>query len=430
MSQVDDAFKAYADDVSAEEASRRNPTPGAGYTPLKWTGLEKNVVKVVRALGGVPNSDDSPFTSRTVRIAHILNDKGKRMRVILPAADSAAANTNILWKIINRVMDVDWVDKKKYYVQEKKNPEIFNIVAYNALDENDNKRKYGLEGRGWSGRDFFIMNCIDRTPAMYKWHQENKKTALLSKTINVAPNKKGEITEYPEEGVPAYGFVNTLANTIFKYYGDWRDYDIGIEKTGQMNTPFRIINANKHIEEIPANLQKLVVTGPLSEEEKTWEAYDLRKLFAPSSATKIYNGLKVTIRQIDDILGTNYLSELKYLADEEAKVRAANKVAEEPEDDEEAPPLAPAVVEEAPAREVKRETAPVRSTVLSSKESLPAYDKLTDDEKNLIKSATKEANGSWTLEYNTTSQKYKCPSCQTISPAEFKTCPVCSFSFD
>ena len=431
MSQVDDAFKAYAEDVASEEANRRaGGTGGAGYTPVKWTGLEKNVLKIVRAVGGVPDSDDSPYTARSVRIAYILNDKGKRIKVVLP--DPTTGGDHLMWRIINRVMDVDWIDKKKYYVQEKKNPAIFNIVAYNGLAPEDVKRKFGLEGKGWQGREFFIMNCIDRSPAQYKWHQENKKTMLLAKSINLAPNKKGEMQEFlNEDGVPAYGFKNILATNIFKYYGDWRLFDIGIEKTGQMNTPYRIINAVKYIEEVPSHLQALVKSGPLTEEEASWEMYDLRKMYAPSTATKLYNNLKVTIRQIDDALGTNYASELKYLADEEAKARAATKQAEPTEDGEateDESPEAPVAQTagftppEAPAR-------PVRGAAPAAEPTLPAYDKLTDAEKALIVSATWKGDKKWEIQYNTASQQYACPNCQNASPSEFSTCPACGLKF-
>ncbi|MBP7820121.1 MAG: hypothetical protein KA027_01925 [Candidatus Methanofastidiosum sp.] len=442
MPDVNDQFKQFADQVAQEEADRASKKGGftANYEKVKWTGLEQGKTKIIRALGGVPNSGDSPFTARVVRIAYVLDDKGKRMKVVLPNQEKDPQY--LMWRIIDRVMEPSWTkegDKNvKSYPVQAKHPDIFEIVAHNGLPESNVKRKYGLEGRGWQGREFLLMNCIDRGLAF--WHKENKHSVLLSKKVTLDTNKDGNPVEYIEEGVPSFGFVNILASTIFRYYGDWRNYDIGIEKTGQQSTPIIVKNASKHIEEIADNLKNLVVDGPLTEEEKAYEMYDLDKLYGVTTYTKLYNRLRLTISKIDLALGTHYSDELKSMADEEAKNREALKARQEqeeamdvPDEDhhvaqEETPvttrpaPQAEVRTRPSPENQVKEEAEPVTK--------LPYFDRLNDNEKSKIKSI-KKVGEDYQVEYVGVNgeQMYKCNNCTTHTPESFHVCPNCGIFF-
>jgi hypothetical protein len=425
MDNMNDAFKALAKEVESEErdrAAKRASGGGSSFTfeTIKWTGLEKNVMKVVRALGGVPNSGDSPFTARTIRHASIMSDKNKKMQVNLPSREEQP--DWILWKVIDKVMDVDWVDKKKVYPVERTAPHIFNIVAHNGFAEGSPQHKFD---KGWAGRDYFIFNCLDRSPEVYKWSTTNKHSVLLSKQVNTSVGQDGKILEFPDPGVPAYGFVSLLAMNIFKHYGDWRNYDLGITRTGLMETPMRVINASKYIEEVPEELQALVSSGPLTEEEKSWSMYDLDKLFGVSSYTKLWNNLKLTFAKIDMELGTHFVDELKSFADEEAAKRQAEKAAETPDEEEEIEdslPKTQVVVEQ------KVEARPPRKAVEVSSNP-PAWDQLNDEEKSYIVSSSIEGIGpKWNIVYSDAvkaSKRYACTGCGTVVPEEFMTCPAC-----
>ena len=442
----DDEFKKFAQQVEQEEkekASRRGNVFAANYENIKWTGLEKGKMKIIRALGGVPNSGATPGTARIVRIARIVNDKKNFIRVILPSRESSEGNSYILWRVIDRIMEVQWVNKQKVFVHEKAHPEIFNIVFRNNIDT----QRFGLESRGWMGREMFIMNCIDRDPLVYQWSKENKHAVLLSKNVAVITTPEGKILEFPEEGVPAFGFTNILATTIFKYYGNWTNYDLGIEKTGLMQPPMRIINASKHIEEVPEDVRNQVVVGPLTEEEKSWELYNLDKLFAPTSYSKLWKNLKLTFQMIDAQLGSHYSEELKALAEEEAKAfkeAGAEKQSEDYSVEEQFTPSisksstqnktpaeqkSPAHTE-IPSRTISS-TPPTQQSNSSSitKESLPGWEKLKPEERALIVSAKLKPDNSWDITYNTNSKRYKCPNCGTISPEEIMTCPGCGLQF-
>ena len=426
MDNMNDAFKALAKEVETEEKDRATRRAGGGgnnfnYETIKWSGLTTGEMKVVRALGGVPNSGDSPFTARTVRHSSIVNDKGKKMRVILPMKD--VDPSYILWKVIDRVMDVDWVDKKKVYSVEKTHPEIFNIVAHNGYPAGSPQNKYD---KGWAGRDYFVFNCLDRDPEVYAWSKANKHSVLLSKQVNASQGQDGKLIEYAEEGVPAYGFISILAMNIFKHYGDWRNYDLGVTRTGLMETPMRVINASKYIEEVPEQLQPLVVNGPLTEEEKSWAQYDLDKLFGVTSYTKLWNNLKLTFAKIDASLGTHFMDELKSLADAEVAERAAKGNNKEDGDDP----------DEVPSGKVE-ETVEVRSKSVEKREAAqqdlpPAFHQLTDEEKKLILGGKPTTGAKWELVYDpktSGSKKYACSNCGTVVPEEFMTCPVCGLKW-
>lgn len=227
---------------------------------------------------------------------------------------------------------------------------------------------------------------------------------------------------FAEKGIPAYGFVSLLAMNIFKHYGDWRNYDLGITKTGLMETPVRVINASKYIEEVPEELQPLVVNGPLTDEEKTWAMYDLDKHFGVTSYTKLWNNLKLTFARIDSELGTHFMEELKDLANDEAAKRAASKT-EEKEEEEEAEEVPDVQEEEEPVA-----TRPARQEV-STGAVPPNFDKLSEGEKKLIVSGYQEGTSSkWTIKYadsTSKSKKYACTGCGTVVPEEFTMCPVC-----
>jgi hypothetical protein len=449
MSTMDDEFKARA--LAAEQAEKdRIANRGSGgftktFEDIKWTGLEKGVMKIIRALGSRPNfsMDDSTtyqdtpnmtaFDARVMRIATLRDDKGHKMRLVMPFG--CVDENFILWRLIHKVNEYEWIDKKRVYINLVNNPAVYNIINFNGLPEDDKARQFGLEGYGWKGREVFVMNCIDR--AMYKWHQDNKHSALLSKKIEVRKNLEGKENTFTEEGVPAYGFTSKIQVGLTKYYGSWENFDIGIEKTGTQSEPTRCINASRNIEQVPTQLQALVSVNPLTDEEKSWTQYDLNKLCGVSSYSKIWNKLHLTIAQIDKALGTDYSEELRVLADAERSEMKARGTSE-PDDADTAAPLderatkvlVPVTknVEDEPVRAVASTAATSSTATAFSPVQLPAYDKLTETEKSFIKSASKTADGKYEIEYSGGGKLFKCPDCKTKSPEAFKTCPGCGLT--
>ena len=455
MSDLDKEFKQMAEEAEQEEREKASKRGSGGFTrdyeTIKWTGLERGKMKVIRAIGEKPDlkfdgdaPTQKPHDARIVRIAYVVSDKGKRMRVVLPL--KGRDESHIMWRVISRVNEAEWIPnpekkdtKKKVLVNQTKHPEIFNIINYNNLPESDPKRKFGLMGKGWMGKDYFIMNVVDRS--MMEWHKANKHTALLSKNINVRKGNDGKMMEFVEEGIPAFGFVTLIQSALYKYYGYWGKYDIGIERTGLQTNPYRVINASKNPEQVPESLQSLVASGMTSEEELSWATFDISKLFQVSSYTKLWNNLNKTFAQIDRALGTNYFEELKKLAsDEAAERKAKNETHNKEEATEDEVNEAPAEEEETPVR--AKPTAPVAPVATPSAtpqasgvvNSLrpPAFDKLTEKEKASIVGAVAPAKEGdpWVISYTgDTKRMGKCPDCSSKSPQFFATCPSCGLSF-
>jgi len=435
---TDQDFMAFANQFEQEENARNNRSGGntPTYEEIKWTGLEPQKMKIIRALGGVPDQDpDSRTDARTVQVAWIVGDDGKKFRSILPPRDRG--QDHLMWRIISRVKEVAYVNRKRVYVNEEKHKEIFDLVVHNGLKEGDPKRRFN---RGWDGRHVIVMNVLDRE--QMNWHRENSHSMLLSRNINEGNN--GAL--FIDEGVPVYGFYNQIATTLFANYGSWEKYDMGILRTGQQQTPYRIINATAYaagnIPELPEAVKPLVSLDPLTEEEAGWERYDLAKIFGTTSYTKYYNRLKVGIQTIDARLGTKFFQELEYEVEREKAEREANEgTAEKTEEPQPAKtstpvPEMPTQTEPAPQPEAApvrtREAAkPAAETAMTADKIalLKGWDKLTPEQQAMIIDV-KVSNGKVVeIMYDTDEPLVACPDCKVASPESFTACPNCGLDF-
>jgi hypothetical protein len=443
---LDDIFKNLADEVDASERNR-NSNRGGGrvYEQLKYVGMAEKVPRIIRALGANPdfninnirNPKTGQFDARIVQSAEALDDKGKRVKLVLPL--QGQDENHILWRIINKVLESDWVKEKDAQGNEKnvrkykhltKYPNMVGQILYSNLLESNPARKFGLLGRGWSGRQFFMMNVIDRQSL--DWHRENKHTVILSKSVNIKKTDDGKILEFADPGVPAFGFTQAITGSIMKFYGFWENYDIGVERTGLQTTPYRVFNASKSPEMIlDKNLQKLVnMDKGLSDEEKSWERYDFDKLFHVTTATKLLNHFKNYLTIVDANLGTHFINELTKLSEAEKAEWEAKK--EENEEDEDQAPVYAGVTAEA-EKEIpvakKAEVVEERPEV-NMKFQLLGWDHLTKDEKAMIDSASKDGDN-WSLKYKEgVRARSLCIKCDTKLPVSFNACPVCGSNQD
>jgi len=436
MSSIDDAFKAMADkaeQAESDKANKKSYTPN--YENVKYVGLVKKDMRIIRFLGEHPNlmlddkidPDMTPYDARVVRVAKVIDDKGKTIKLVIPTDD----HSHIVWKIVDTVNYIKWVkdettgkSAKTFPVQEK-HPDIFNLINFNGLQESDVKRKFGLEGKGWAGRDYFIANCIERS--MYDWHRENKHSAILSKNVNVKKYDDGKVVEFADDGVPAYGVTDFLALRLFRHYGCWEKYDIGWERTGNKSAPYSIINASTHIEEVPVKKQSLVSKdASLTDEEKSWARYDLNKIYKLSSYNKILNKLKITIAMIDSKLGTKFLDELTALAAKEMAEWKANESTESTDADTDEDVPSESEEEEVEVRQVAPPAQPSRP---ATAQLPPAFDQLSAKEQGLVESATEVGDGKWEIKYRTDEKLAKCPECSNKAPKSFGTCPVCGMKY-
>lgn len=422
MAFNDDEFFAYAEDAEKPRSSGNNNT----FTDdTKWTGMETNIPKIVRVVGAPPGRGHEPTDSIIITKARIRDDNGKYMEVYKPS--HLTDKNYILNKIINRVTRPTWINDAsgrgtKIFPVEKDFPEIYNIIEKNGLTPSDPAYRYD---RGWKGTEVIIMNVIDRS--QMDWHEANKHTMLLAKSINT--DNKGN--EYVDKGVSSFA-VNSRLGHLFKAYGSWEKYDIAFTKTGRKDNPYNIINASQSPLEVDSAYQKYISTAPdLTDEERSWERYDLKTKFAYTSATKIMNRLGNTIKKIDHALGTEYYDELQELVNQEKvdKLSAAETV-----DSYTSPtPIIENEIPEPVAAAPVRPTREPAATITDSTawRDLPYGENLPEDQKPLVKKVTQRADGGYDVVWDSSveSQLVLCPSCKTPSLVETPSCPGCGMQF-
>lgn len=425
---TEDAFLKYAQ--SLEEAEKkRNERPTftpvqRDYESIEWTGLEPGKDKVIRILGNPPGFGEAkPSDARVVIISRIVADDGKMIRVCRPSyeyfVNNGEAPEYFLDKVIRAAKGCRWINGKRVCLLQEKNPALYDKVDKNGFDPSDFRYKVD---KGWAGRAVFLANVIDR--GQMDTHRSTKHSMLLSKKISYKGDK-----EYAEDGVPAYGFVDKLIPKVVAY-GPWEGYDLSVRKTGQMSNPYQVCVASRVPEEVQSDVRQYIVTqNELTEEEASWERYDLNKLYATTSYTKLWNRLRDTIRAIDKELDTHFYEELKELADKEKekeKLESEEAEAKEEEISEVATvtEAAPFDINPAPKAPIKERRVPTKDIDWSL---LPHADLLSDSQKAMIKSVTKQEDGSICVDYDTDETIYRCIDGCSIDgiPESFTICPVC-----
>ena len=426
---TEDAFLKYAQSLEEAEKKRNERTTFTpvqrDYESIEWTGLEPGKDKVIRILGNPPGFGEAkPSDARVVIISRIVADDGKMIRVCRPSyeyfVNNGEAPEYFLDKVIRAAKGCRWINGKRVCLLQEKNPALYDKVDKNGFDPSDFRYKVD---KGWAGRAVFLANVIDR--GQMDTHRSTKHSMLLSKKISYKGDK-----EYAEDGVPAYGFVDKLIPKVVAY-GPWERYDLSVRKTGQMSNPYQVCVASRVPEEVQSDVRQYIVTqNELTEEEASWERYDLNKLYATTSYTKLWNRLRDTIRAIDKELDTHFYEELKELADKEKEKEKLESEEAEAKEEEEISEVAtvteaaPFDINPAPRAPIKERRVPTRDIDWSL---LPHADLLSDSQKAMIKSVTKQEDGSICVDYDTDETIYRCINGCSIDgiPESFTICPVC-----
>ena len=310
----------------AEEAARK---AGGGnfsnYPELPWTALAIDQEKVIRLRGGPVVEERLPTDCKQVFSTYILGDDDKSFRVIAP--NPKERKDWILHKISKLVLSYDWDPDSvgengrkgvRHYHYAKTNPDIFNRVAKN--NKPDNKFE-----KGWAFTESVVWNVIDRSA--YDWHKENKKCRLLSKKAG-APNKDGKV--WFDLGVPMTVY-NSILDDILCTDGntDWETYDIVIRKLAA-DPWYKVYHGLDDTKRISEASRALVKAGALTEEEKSWELFDLDKLFQITSYKRIKSNLGIFIQQVDKVFGKHFYDELSELVELEERDKAEKAAKEKP----------------------------------------------------------------------------------------------------
>lgn len=469
-----DAFAAFIKKSEEDEKNRASKYSGNGgsftYETQEWVGLEANKPHILRLTGNPPESmtpgfKAGKFDAHEIYFETVKDDNGDRMQLRLPCHAEDINDEHIMWRIINKVKEVDWIPdpqnpgkKKRVYKHER--TLVFDKVTHSGWDAANPKEADSYKyAKGWGGQQVVIMNVIDRED---DWCKTNKHTKLLSKKISV---KDG--VAYPTVGVPSYGFLTCLSK-LSKVYGPWENYDIQVVKTGQMNTPYEVKNATFYksagVPEVDQSKLNFISVDPsLTAEEREYERYDIAKLYKITSYRSLRDRLGKTIREIDATLGTHFYDELNGYAEKEiaeAEARKAENAAAEPAATtapvyaaasdpapvatpepvkvvEAVQPTAPvtpapaAPVAEQPVARTTRGTANISALAPEKIAALKGWLKLTPAQKDLITDVVLDANGNVenVLYKEEAGNQCNCNNCMKPSPLSFTSCPVCGCDF-
>lgn len=449
---------------TTQEELNQNNTSGSGAyegEEIKWSSPDrgkKKSWKVYRLIGNppatiIPNPNPQPEDPIEIMYTEVKDDKGKMMKLRLPVPDGASNTQHLIQRIVARVMEKEYMEpktpggkKEKFYPNKVKHPEVFEMVAKSGWAPNDSKYQFAGD---WGGKRVTIFNCIDRD--MMDWHRANKHTVLLAKNIGVSTKDDGTEIEWPATGVPSYGFISKLLDLVKTYNSKgkgngWEGFDIGYYRTGTTEQPNIIYNvsafkAKDFIDEIEGkiDIDKISIADDLTDEEKSWERYDIQKLFAPTSYTKILKRMGNQIKQVDAAFNTKFYDELKSYADAEAKEREAQKAAEA----EEAVNAAPKA--EVQSEILQEETAqpavaqppvsemPLRRSSASDVDTslLLGWEYLTDEEKSKIVKTEKNEDGSLkSIVYASDVGALSQCECGITVPYSFHSCPKCGVKYE
>jgi hypothetical protein len=444
LTELDDNFfAAYANKIASEnKRSTTNFTPKS-YDAIGYAGCETGFYKVFRLIGAPPGCESIGYKRKNydpieIMMAEVKDDKGKKFIIKLPLREDSPTHNHILHRLYDKVTEVAWINGKKIFINQQKHPELWQTITKLGFGPND--PGYKMAG-GLKSTNFVIFNVIDRQD---DWCKENKHTKILCRQVNV--DDSGRV--WPSVGIKSFGFLTRLVDLQNKYK-NYELYDIAIKRTGQKDPPLELRNASVFKEKdmltellnadgtIPdANI---IVVGPLSEEEKQYERYDLDKLYQPTSHTKILNRIASAFKLTDATLGTKFYEELVSLSEKE-KAEWKLKYGTEDEEDVEAEQAQAENIEinknlqeDKPKPTARRTAVGTPETGLSAEKIalLKGWSKLTDAQKALIKDVTvkdgKVTDISW-IECDETSNLLACE-CDVPVPEAFPCCPACGADY-
>ena len=430
------------------------------YEEIKFSPLEIDKTKRLKfyRIVGWPihlRHEDPQYSPKVVMISRIIDDRGKWRRFILPTREEN--NNHILYKLIDKVLEGPYNQdtKTKSYTHVASHPEVFKHIFANS--------KEGTYQNGWKPTQYVVMNVIDRE--MMAWHKENKHTVIVSKKANIDKSDSEKV--YYEPGTTMAMYNAITGDDVGGAYGYPLNYDVVIKKLSELPW-YKAYHSKDFMSYAGAQYESeeaFKVDYPFydpemhvrlnTEEEDSWEMFDIEKLYKVSSYQKINNALKGWVKKFDSEFGQNLSQELQNLANEEKK--AYKETEQENETSVSTPveaasipievtpativtskqgvpelpvqstsvPIAPVVQEEVPTRSRQ----PVGFDLASlTNEGFIAIGKLTEEEKATV---TGYDNEKGTLIYNIEGPTYKCTSenCTNNTPEFFHLCPKCGVTF-
>lgn len=346
----------------------------------------------------------------------------------------------IMWRIQQKMMEYTWdkdARQRAYHHKMGALAPLFNEVAYNGRPDN----KYES---GWYPSTYVVMNILDRQDR--EWHAQEKKTKLLSKKVSTFENDKKETIAYYDIGIPRTLYSNIWDN-IVEYNGDWENYDVVVRKLEE-DPWYQVFHSIDDTKKIQEEAKKHIVQGPLTDEERAFERWNLDELFPVTSYLKIMNRIGGYFKLVDKFLDTKFYDELQERAEEDKK-RFAEEAKNNPkpntqgysgqksDDSAEADSPAPSPQEETVPERPTREAAPAREPAsqaidwngladgsFNGKQYL-GVPQMTEEEKKMVIGIDESGQFLYVKEWKGSPvQLYECKTNKFKSPGDFHIDPL------
>lgn len=351
MLQEDDVdFGAFVNAVEAterKEAQTNSNQKGFEFPECVGVG-NKAIVRFVNGIAETALDKGKPGSGRAklFNIGWVKDDNGKSFLLTLPAIiNNKPMYNSTMIEFIDKVLSRMYVTAKdpvtgedksgwKYFYEERDDygqqssgemtlKQIFWNVFKSGVQPSN---QYYKSQKSWRGQTVYIANVIDRLD--YKWHQDNKKTKLLMRSVTVKNDaiRHKEISNYA---------IGTPLKELAENHGTKLDYDVLIVPGAQPMDKFTLKNISK-LKEVnywddvnsivtEEDKAKVSTVKGFTDEEKTWEPIDIDKYYRFTSATTILRHFGKTIKNFDMMVGTNFYEKFQEEANAEAKVKGTTQ---------------------------------------------------------------------------------------------------------
>lgn len=311
----EEEVKAYMEARAKRQESDKKPALNPD-PEIEFVGLEDKVNLAFRIVGKPFELRTEPTDPQFMFYSQVMGDNGhfKNINWAANTDSSGVRDTNhpdrswILYRIMETARSEEWDDGIGKYI-----PKLPNSKSY-AWYAKSYRGKFPVP---FYPRKLVVMNVIPRQNR--EWCETHKHTAILSCKLD-RWQYQGKDYSYAIPGIPL---------NLYEYIADY-----AVPTLGGLDVTDVILQKRAHQKDYmvtwgkwdqPPGLKEVVVAGEISEEEKSWQKYDIDEITKPASYSKLWKCFQEHIRDVDKEHGTHYLEELRELVKSESDQDPAKK---------------------------------------------------------------------------------------------------------
>ena len=442
------------------------------FTPIEWAGIRKDKEIVGRIVGNPYEMKENPWDVKIILYSEWLNDaKTSFVKITWPMIESGEKflpDPNwILTRLYNAVHDGGWTEytedmvngddiikKNDGKIIRRKGGKEINVYwnhihstksCFQRLQKQNNIRATDKYPKNVFPSPRVILNWIDRHDS---WCKENKHTKLLSAKKNPYTFKndegKEQIIYYIDKGIPFKLYQKIWENVVDPRH-EWYENDIGLDIVLKLGADKEYIVRDALEDKISEESKQIIVSTPLTEEEKNYEKYNLDEIFKPTPYVRLKNNLISIFKLVDAELNKNFTEELEELAFEEAKEQSlnvddntlsvTNEIYTGQQISQEEKELNEDFKNSIENEDVKIESSQrkVRISSIDTESKLKSFlnwDKLDDDDKQDLKNGIDMFDEKDNIIWKQDVVLLPCDSCGKNLPNTVLNCPYCGIHFN